>query len=70
MGFGMLKGLFLVMGLAIACAGVPSEAAAMSKWEKALIQRYTSKEKCDGRNAPAWGRASMQRWRAAQRGRW
>jgi hypothetical protein len=66
----MLKGLILVLGGAIGCAGFASHAAAMSKWEKALLQRYASKEKCDGRNAPAWGRASMQRWRAAQRRRW
>jgi hypothetical protein len=63
----MVKGLLLMAGVAVACAGFASNAAASSKWERALIQRYTSKEKCDGRNAPPWGRASMQRWRASQR---
>jgi hypothetical protein len=63
----MRKGLFLVIGVTLACAGCTGSAAAMSQWERALIQRYTSKEKCDGHNAPAWGRASMQRWRNAQR---
>ena len=65
----MLKGLFLVAGVAVACAGFVTNAAAMSKWERALIQRYTSKEKCTGAGAPAWGRASMERWRNAQRSR-
>ena len=63
----MLKGLLLVAGVAVVCAGSATNAAAMSNWEKALVQRYTSQEKCDGRGAPAWGRASMQRYRAAQR---
>ena len=63
----MLKGLFLVAGVAVACAGFATNAAAMSKWERALMQRYTSNEKCDERGAPAWGRASMHRWRASQR---
>jgi len=63
----MLKGLLLLLGVAVAGAGFASNAAAMSQWERALIQRYTSKEKCDERNAPAWGRASMQRWRNSQR---
>lgn len=64
----MLKGLFLVAGVAVASAGFVTDASAMSQWEKALIQRYASKEKCDGRGAPAWGRASMQRYQASQRG--
>jgi hypothetical protein len=63
----MLRGLLLVMGVAVGCAGFATHAAAMSKWEKALLARYTNHEKCDGRNAPPWGRASMERWRAAQR---
>jgi hypothetical protein len=63
----MLKGLFLVLGVAVACAGFATNAAAMSKWERALLARHAGKEKCDPRNAPAWGRASWERWRAAQR---
>ena len=63
----MLKGLFLVAGVAVACAGFATNAAAMSKWERALVKRFTSQEKCDESKAPAWGRASMQRWRASQR---
>jgi hypothetical protein len=63
----VLKGLVIVMGAAVACAGFTGSAAAMSKWERALIQRYTSHEKCDESRAPAWGRASMARWRASQR---
>ena len=65
----MLKGLVLVLGMAVASTAFAANAAAGSKWERALVQRYTSKEKCDGRGAPAWGRASMQRWRSAQRRR-
>jgi hypothetical protein len=39
----------------------------MPKWEKDLLKRYAHSKPCDGRGAPAWGKASMQRWRAAQR---
>jgi len=63
----MRKGLLLILGLVLAGAGLVSNAAASSKWERELVQRYASREKCDGRGAPAWGRASMQRWQASQR---
>jgi hypothetical protein len=62
-----MKGLILVLGVALLSVGYVSSASAMSAWERALIQRYTSHEKCDGAGAPAWGRASMQRYRAAHR---
>ena len=45
----MIKGLILVLGVAVASAAFAANAAAGSKWERALMQRYTSKEKCDGR---------------------
>lgn len=63
----MLKGLVVASGVAFMCAGFATDAAAASKSERALLQRYASKEKCDSRGAPAWGRASMERWRRAQR---
>ena len=63
----MLKGAVLVLGVALMGVGLVSDAVASSKWERELVQRYASREKCDGHGAPAWGRASMQRWQASQR---
>ena len=69
MEYGTMKGLYLVLGVAVACAGFATNAAAMSKWERALLERYTNHEKCKGYGAPAWGRASMERWRRSERRR-
>jgi hypothetical protein len=63
----MLKSLFVILGVGVICAASAGDALAMSRWEKALVQRYTSHEKCNGAGAPEWGRRSMERWRAAQR---
>jgi hypothetical protein len=65
---GMMKALVIALSVAVGSLGFIAEAAAMSQWERALIKRYTNKEKCDGATAPAWGRASMHRYQAAQRG--
>jgi hypothetical protein len=62
----MLRCLVLAVTIAVASAGFATGAAAMPKWEKDLLKRYTSTKPCDGRGAPAWGKASMARWRAAQ----
>jgi hypothetical protein len=63
----MLKGLAVVLGLAFACTGFATTASAMPKWEKSLLQRYVTTKPCTGQGAPSWGKASMERWRAAQR---
>jgi len=57
----------IALAMASACIGFSSEAAATPKWERALLARYANHKPCDGRGAPAWGKASMERWRAAQR---
>jgi hypothetical protein len=70
--FGMRRGLIVALGLAFVCSVLATEASAGSRHsraEDALIKRYVSNEKCDERGAPAWGRASMHRWRAAQQRR-
>jgi len=69
----MLKSLVVALGVAFICTGFATDASAgsgRSKWsngEDRLVQRYSSREICDERGAPAWGRASMHRWRNAQR---
>jgi hypothetical protein len=63
----MWKCVALTLTVVLACAGSWGSASAMPKWEKDLLKRYAHSKPCDGRGAPAWGKASMQRWRAAQR---
>jgi len=63
----MSKGLLIAFAMAVACAGFSTGAAATSKWEKNLLARYVNHQPCTGKGAPAWGKAAMARWRAAQR---
>jgi hypothetical protein len=63
----MLKCVTITLAASFLCVGSLGSASAMPKWEKDLLKRYAHSKPCDGRGAPAWGKASMQRWRAAQR---
>lgn len=63
----MLKGLLIAATMAFSFVAFSASAGEMPKWERALLARYVNHTPCNGAGAPAWGKASMQRWRAAQR---